>query len=115
MVTTTRGFGSKDPESLCTSDDGIRRIVVDEVSATIKDTILDMFGSIKTTMVELFYERYAFVNEAAASIAIATVAAARTHDGDSILYREFNNMKPPEFDGVKDLIDAIRWVFDVEG
>ena len=42
-----------------------------------------------------------------AAVATVVVAAARTHEGDSMLYREFRNMKPPEFDGVKDPIDTM--------
>lgn len=30
-------------------------------------------------------------------------------------YRDFNNMTPPEFDGFKDPIIAMRWISDVEG
>ena len=29
-------------------------------------------------------------------------------------YQEFNNTKPPEFDGTQDPISAMRWIFDIE-
>ena len=32
-----------------------------------------------------------------------------------MLYREFNNTKPPEFDGTQDLIVVMRWISDIEG
>ena len=65
------------PESSGVSDYEIRRMIHDEVAATIREAILEMFGSIKTTLIETFDERYAAVYEAAAVAAIATIAAAR--------------------------------------
>ena len=53
-----------------------------------------MFGSIKTRLIETFDELYAALTKAAAA-----VAAARPQVGDLLLYQEFSNTKPPEFDG----------------
>ena len=67
-----------------------------------------MFGYIKTTLIETFDEKYAAVTEAAAVAATAVVAVARSRGGDSLLFREFSNTKPPEFDGTQDPIFAMR-------
>ena len=32
-----------------------------------------------------------------------------------MLFREFSNTKPPEFDGTQDLVVAMRWIYDIEG
>ena len=58
-----------------------------------------MFGSIMTTMIETFDECYAPVTEAAATATIVAVVVARPQGGHSLLYREFNNTKPPKFGG----------------
>ena len=41
-------------ESSGVSDDEIRRMIHDEVAATIQEAIPEMFGSIKTTLIEIF-------------------------------------------------------------
>ena len=71
-------------------------IVAAEVAMVIKETILGMFGSIMTAMIELFYERYVVVTEVVVVTAIVAVVATRPHEGDLMLYREFNNKKPPD-------------------
>ena len=90
-------------------------MIHEEVAAAIHVEIPEMFGSIKTTLIETFNERYATVTEAAAAAATTSVVAARPQGGDSLLFREFSNMKLPEFDGTQDLIVAMRWVSDIEG
>ena len=77
-----------------------------------------MFGSIKTAMVEYFDERYAALAETAAAAAPSAVTAAgigRGGDGRAFQYRDFDNTKPPTFDGTQDTIRAMRWLSDVEG
>ena len=103
------------PESSGISDEEIRRIIHEEVAAVIRAEIPEMFGSIKTTLIETFDERYAALSEAAVAAATAIVAAARPQGGDSLLFREFSNTKPPEFDGTQDPIAAMRWVSDIKG
>ena len=58
-----------------------------------------MFGSIKTTLIETFDERYDALTEAVAAAATMAIVAARLQVGDLLMYREFGNTKPPEFDG----------------
>ena len=90
-------------------------MIHDEVAAAIRAEIPEMFGSIKTTLIETFDERYAALTDAAVAAATAVVAAARPQGGDALLYRDFSNMKPPEFDGTQDPIVAMRWISDIEG
>ena len=86
-----------------------------EVATAIRAEIPEMFGSIKTTLMETFDERYAALTEAAATAATAVVAAATPQGGDSLLFREFNNTKPLEFDGTQAPIADMRWIYDIEG
>ena len=60
-----------------------------------------MFGSIKTAMVEYFDERYAALAETAAAAAALAVTVAGGGGGGSrcFQYRDFDNTKPPTFDG----------------
>ena len=87
------------PESSGVSDEEIRRIIHEEVAAAIRAEIPEMFGSIKTTLIKTFDERYAALTDADVAAATTAVAAARPQGGDALLYREFSNTKPPEFDG----------------
>ena len=79
----------------------------------IRAEIPEMFGSIKTTLIETFDERYATMTVATAAAATVVVAAARPQGGDSLLFREFSNTKPTEFDEVQDPIYAMRWIYDI--
>ena len=60
-MVVTRGLGSNNPKRPSTNDDEIYRIVAEEVAATIREAIPEMFGSIKTTLIENFDERYVAV------------------------------------------------------
>ena len=87
------------PEASGVSDEELRQMIHDEVAAAIRAEIPKMFGSIKTTLMETFDEPYAVVTEAAAAATKTAVAAARPQGGDSLLFREFSNTKPPEVEG----------------
>ena len=52
-------------------------MIHEEVAVAIRAEIPEMFGSIKTTLMETFEERYATLTEAAAAAATAAVAVAR--------------------------------------
>ena len=97
MVVTRRH--DRDSGTSGTSDEEIRRIIQEEVAAAIRAEIPKMFGSIKTTLIETFDKRYATLTDVVVAAATAAVTAARPQGGDSLLYREFSNTKPPEFDG----------------
>ena len=47
----TLGSGSSDPKRASFCDDKIRRIIVAEVAATIREAIPDMFWSITTMLI----------------------------------------------------------------
>ena len=70
------------PEPSGLSNKELRQMIHNEVVAVIRAEILEMFGSINTTLIETFDERYAAVTEATAS---AAVAAASPQGGDSLL------------------------------
>lgn len=61
-----------------TSDEVICMIIAEEAATTIREGIPEMFGFIKTMLIENFDERYAAVTEDAAA---ATLAAARPQGG----------------------------------
>ena len=98
-------------------DARIREILQDEVAAAFRAQLPEMFGSIKTVMVEYFDERYAALAETAAAAATSAVTAAGVGGGAgrAFQYRDFDNTKPPTFDGTQDAIRAMRWLSDVEG
>ena len=102
------------PEGGSANDEEIRQIIHKEVAATNQEATPKMFGSIKTTLIETFDEHYDAVIEVAVAASTAVVAAARPQGGDSLLFWEDSNTKPPEFDGTQDPIVAMRWNFDIE-
>ena len=59
------------PESSGVSDEEIRRLIHEEVAANIRAEIPEIFGSIKTTLIETFDERYAALSDAAVVVAAA--------------------------------------------
>ena len=97
------------------SDEELRQMIHNEVAVAIRDEIPKMFGSIKTTLIETFDERYVALSDVAVAAATAAVAAARPHGGDVLLYLECSNTKPPEFDWTQDLIVAMWWISNTEG
>ena len=98
-MVVTQGSGSNNPDKPGTNDDDFRWIVAIEVTAEIRGAISEMFGSIKTMLIKTFDKRYATITEATVVAATTVVSAVRPQGGDSLWYREFNNMKPTEFDG----------------
>ena len=95
-------------ETIDVSDEELHHMIHDEVVAAIRAEIPKIFGSIKTTLIEKFDERYVVVTETAAAATTPAVAAARPQGVDSLLFHEFSNTKPPNFDGTQDLISAMR-------
>ena len=104
-----------DRTSTSERDARIREILRDGVAALFRAELPELFGSIKTAMIEYFDERYAALAETAAAAATAAVAAARGGAGRGFQYRDIDNTKPPTFDGVQDPTVAMRWLSDVEG
>ena len=96
-------------------DARIRDILHDEVAAMFRAELSELFGSIKTAMVEYFDERYADLAETVAAAAAAVVAAEGGGAGQGFQYWDFDNTKPPTFDGVQDPIVPMTSLSDVEG
>ena len=73
----------------------------DEIAVAFRAQLPEMFGSIKTVMVEYFDERYAALTETAAVASTSAVTAAGVGGGAdrAFQYRDFDNTKPPTFDG----------------
>ena len=61
---------------MCTSDEEIQRTILGEVARTIREAIPELFGSIKTTLIETFDERYVAVTEATVVAATAALPVA---------------------------------------
>ena len=59
-------------------------------------------------MVEYIDERYDALSEADAAVTTTTVAATGVGAGRVLQYRDFDNMKPPTFNRVQNLIIAMR-------
>lgn len=97
------------------TDDDIRDLITTKVVVVVRCAIPEVFGSIKTAMIELFNEGYFILSEVVVVAATTTVAAVGVQARGSFQYWEFNNTKPLEFNRVKDLIMTMTWIFDVEG
>ena len=94
--------GSKDGPTL--TEDRFREIIHEEVVAIFSVKNPDMFGSIKTMMMEFFDDRYPAIVETAAAAASIAVAAVGAGTGQAFQYQDFENTKPLTFDGVQDPI-----------
>ena len=66
-------------------------------------------------MCVLFDDRYDALSEAVATPATISVAAVGISTRWLFQYRDFNNTKPQNFDGIQDLIMSVRWLSDLEG
>lgn len=55
-----------------------------EVVTSVWGSILDFFGSIKTTMIELFDNHYVALSEAVVATATTTVVAVGVRRGESL-------------------------------
>ena len=76
-MVVTQGSGSNNPKRPSASNDEIGKIIVAEVAATIREAIPEMFGFVRTILIETFYERYAAITEADVAAATATLDAVR--------------------------------------
>ena len=77
-------------------DARIQKILHDEVAAALWAQLPEMFGSIKTAMVEYFDEQYAVLAETAATAAASAVTATGGGGGATrgFQYRDFDNTNP---------------------
>ena len=63
------------------TDDQIWEIIATEVAAAIRRSMLETYGSIKTTVIELFDERYAALTKVATIAATVVVDIVRIGGG----------------------------------
>lgn len=116
MVMIMRGSGSGfGSEESGTSETYIHEWIEAVVSATVRKMIPEMFGSIKTELISIFDEWYVVVASIAAATATSIIDVTALLREKEMPYMEFNNTKPPEFEGVMDPIVAMRWISNVEG
>ena len=108
---------SERPDEDRITDDKIKKLISTEVTAVTHGTISKVFGSIKITMTERFDERYIVVTEVVvdATTTVVVVVVVGVQGRGLFKHRYFSNMKPPEFDGVKDPVISMRWLANVEG
>ena len=67
------GSGSSGPKRPGLTDDDIRELIATEVLVAVQGAIPEVFGSIKTVMIELFDERYADMDEVGIAAATTTI------------------------------------------
>ena len=70
------GSGSGSQDRLGLIDDQIQELISTEVANSVCGSTPELFGSIKTTMIELFDDRYATLTET--SIIVATLVVPTT-------------------------------------
>ena len=75
-------------------DARIREILHDEVATLFQAQLSEMFGSIKSAMVEYFDERYVAIAETAIATTTTTVRAAEGGASWAFRYRDFDNTNP---------------------
>ena len=94
-VVFTQGLGFIDLGMHGISDKEIRQIISSKVVVTVNEAIPEVFGSIMTSMIKIYDDRYGAVIEATVAAFTSTTTAARSNEGDSMQYRGFNNTMPP--------------------
>ncbi|XP_023736154.1 uncharacterized protein LOC111884055 [Lactuca sativa] len=65
-------------------------------------------------MVEYFNDQYAALTEVAVAASTTTIVAARVRGERALQYQEFNNTKPPVFNGVQDPIIAMSTLVELQ-
>ena len=81
------------------TDDQIWEIIATEVVAAVRRSMPEMFGSTKTTMIEMFDDRYTALTEAATITSTATIAVVGIQMERAFQYRDFEHTTPLKFDG----------------
>ena len=95
--------------------DQIQEVIATEVANAVRWSIPEMFGSIKTIVIELFDDWYVVLSKASAATTTTVVAVVGIRGERSLWYLDFNYTKPSEFDEAKDLIVEVRSLSNVEG
>lgn len=63
------------------SDEEIRRITACRVPKAIREVIMELFGSVKTALIEEFDQRYAAITQASAAATTSTVTIVGSQRG----------------------------------
>lgn len=102
------GVGGQDGSWL--TNDQIWEMIVVEVGIGIWGSILELFGFIKISMIELVDDRNPTLSKATDAAATATVASIGVWGERAFQYRDSDNKKPPKFNGIKDpIVEMTRW------
>lgn len=113
----TRGFGSgasvQDRPRL--TKDQVKEMIHAKDVSIVRGQIPNLFGSIKTSMMEFFDDRYNALSKADVVAATVVFAAAGIGTGRAFQYHDFDNMNHLVFDGVYDPIIAMMWISYIEG
>ena len=96
------------------TEDRVREIIREEVVEIVRSQIPELFSSIKTTMMEYFGDKYTTLAKTVVATAIMATTAEGGGSGRGFQYRDFDNTKPPTFDGIQDPIIAMRWLSDIK-
>lgn len=116
MVIITRAtMSSSRSEGSRPSESDIHNWIETAVSAAVREMTPEMFGTTMTELIALFYEWYVVVASTIVTIATTVVVVVTPSREKETPYRDFNNNKPPKFDGVKDPIIVMRWISNMEG
>lgn len=109
-ITRGSGSGANVSERLGLTGDEIHEMITTQVTMSVREAIPEIFGYVKTTVIELFDELYAFVSELVVVTATVVVVVIGFRGRRMLQYHDFSNTKPLEFDEVRDLITAMRWI-----
>lgn len=109
-ITRGSGSGANVSERLGLTGDEIHEMITTQVTMSVREAIPEIFGYVKTTVIELFDELYAFVSELVVVTATVAVVVVGFRGRRMLQYHDFGNTKPLEFDEVRDLITAMRWI-----
>lgn len=78
-------------------EEEIPRIITTEVALAIREAIPELFGSVKTVLIEEFDWRYVAVTQVVVVVTIIVVDIAGFQRGRAMQYREFSYTNPLEF------------------
>lgn len=92
----TKGFGlgMGVAERPTLSEDEILDMISTQVSIAFRETIPNLFGPIKTMLIDMFDKSYANVIDVAATTTTAAVTPVGPHGRGATQYQDFANTKP---------------------
>ena len=80
-----------------------------------EQSCLRCLGLSRQLWLSTFISANATIVEMAAVATFATVSTVSGRTSRASQYRDFYNMKPPNFDGIQDPIITMSWIYDVYG